>query len=83
MKDLETRKAIIVIAFFIFVVILYFKTKAKVEATPSYRPYEKMVLSDTTDTWPEPDSTYTFNGTCIGHTYTQKTLAKIDKKFQL
>ena len=83
MRDLNIKKAIIVIVFFVFVVILYFKTKAKVETTPAYRPYEKMVLTDTTDTWPEPDSSFVFNGTCVTHTYTKKTLAKIDKKFNL
>lgn len=40
-----------------------------------YEPFKPVILSDTTNTWPDPDSVYTFDdGLCEAHVYKKSTL---------
>lgn len=69
-------EALGIVAFLILAFILYLRlmTKVQVENGP-YEPQRPIVLSDTTGTWPEPDSVFTYDGgLCEGRTYKHSTL---------
>lgn len=76
-------EAIGIVSFLILVFMLYLCLTTKVEGVNAvYERQRPIILSDTTNTWPDPDSSFTFdNGKCVAHTYKQKTLNYIEKRF--
>ena len=74
-------EAIAIIAFLILVFMLYLRLMVTVqEKNGPYEPQRPVVLSDTTNTWPEPDSVVVYEG-IVSYTYKQKTLTYIENRF--
>jgi len=66
-------EAIGIVSFLFLAFMLYLRLEASPEPTVGpYEPWKPIILSDTTGTWPEPDSMFTYDdGLCIGYTYKQ------------
>lgn len=75
-------EAIAIIAFLILVFMLYLRLMVTVqEKNGPYEPQRPVVLSDTTNTWPDPDSLVDYGNGVKSMTYKEKTLAYIEKRF--
>ena len=74
-------EAIGIIAFLILVFMLYLRVTTAPEQPQEYQPNRPVVLSDTTNTWPDPDSLVKYEDGVESMTYKEKTLAQIENRF--
>lgn len=80
-KIINLIQAISIVAFLCFAFILYLRLETPPQELKGYEPNRPVILSDTTNTWPEPDSVVIYENGIESNTYKEKTLAQIEKRF--
>ena len=74
-------EAICIVSFVYLLLMLYLRITTAPEQPQEYQPYRPVVLSDTTNTWPDPDSLVKYEDGVESMTYKEKTLAQIQNRF--